>query len=100
MTVWIKGPWHSMDDHPQLEQYETMLFNMIRQRPRSIDELRHSLSDVKLVDYVMSEMLRLGTVKDIDDPKRPGGTLYAEKGFKSFRYVGKSRTGGQVWYRS
>ena len=68
-----------MEAHPQLEWYETMLYNTIKQKPRSIGELRHQLSDTKLVDYVVSEMLRMGLIKDIDDPKRPGGTLYAEK---------------------
>ena len=94
-----KGYREDMEAHPQLERYETMLFNMIKQKPRSIGELRHSLSDVKLVDYVVSEMLRMGLVEDVDDPKRPGGTLYAEKSKKRLRYVGKSKTGGAIWYR-
>lgn len=63
-----------LEEHPDFDQYDRMISNMLRERPRGIGELRSKLSNTQLVDAVVSGLLRHGMADDIDDGK--GGTLY------------------------
>jgi hypothetical protein len=75
-----KASWEDKwDEHEDYDKYERWLTNMLRERPRSLQELRTKFSEPKLMEVILSRMLRMGMAHDIDDLKKPGGTLYALK---------------------